>query len=257
MFKWRKRRTLYFRKTGSKGYYKNTKQTLERFVTIGDHQYYKNGDLVFQYENIHVHFAGRLDNQIKLRGYKLELDEIKINIEKHPWVRHATVVISENTISSSQKLITFIELNPNVAAIMDQGVENVNHHTSKSDQFQIKAQLSNHGGMKDEELTNKEYVNLPGYYTDSFQTEKVFARKSYRSFEGGNVDKNGVLKCFTKILNNEIDKSVSSSCKDITFQNLGYIMRYFGAFYSVERILSKYGYASPGALYAPDFSGDC
>ncbi|MDR4950997.1 amino acid adenylation domain-containing protein [Chryseobacterium sp. ES2] len=234
----------------SNGYYKNTRQTLERFVTIDDQYYYKTGDLVVQDEDLNLYFAGRLDNQVKLRGYRLELDEIKINIEKHPWVRHAAVIMSENTSNSAQQLIAFIELNPNEAALMDQGVENAHHHASKSDQLQIKAQLSNAGCKNDKELTGKESVKLPGYYSDSFQTEKVFARKSYRSFEGGNVNKEQVLNCLNKILTSKTDRFVPSSYKDLSFQDFSYIMRYFGAFYSEERVLPKYSYASPGALYA-------
>src|SRR5262249_26989330 len=44
--------------------------------------------------------------------------------------------------------------------------------------------------------------------------------------------------------------TLSRRLKELTFGELGAILRWFGPYYSDERLLPKYTYASPGALYA-------
>lgn len=53
--------------------------------------YYRTGDRVRRENGALVHL-GRLDNQIKLRGYRVELGEIEAAIRRHPAVTSAVVV---------------------------------------------------------------------------------------------------------------------------------------------------------------------
>src|SRR5262249_51237212 len=76
----------------------------ERFVTrtgdrtqvhrggplTGDH-YYRTGDRVRWEKGLLVHL-GRLDNQVKLRGHRVELGEIETVLRRHPAVDEAVVV---------------------------------------------------------------------------------------------------------------------------------------------------------------------
>jgi amino acid adenylation domain-containing protein len=66
---------------------------------------YRTGDIVKYDKKGLLHYIGRRDNQVKLRGMRVELDEIKYVIEKHPLVKTATVITDDN-----QRLLGFFEI---------------------------------------------------------------------------------------------------------------------------------------------------
>ena len=44
-----------------------------------------------------IQFVGRADNQVKLRGYRVELDEIAPRRSRtHDWVRRAAVIVTDD-----------------------------------------------------------------------------------------------------------------------------------------------------------------
>jgi acyl-coenzyme A synthetase/AMP-(fatty) acid ligase len=59
------------------GYVDDPLQTAVRFVTIVGKRWYKTGDLARCDENGIFHYFGRLDNQVKILGYRVELEEIE------------------------------------------------------------------------------------------------------------------------------------------------------------------------------------
>ena len=61
-----------------KGYANDSALTSEKYITLNDGGlYYRTGDLGEQLSNGSIVFLGRIDNQIKLNGYRIELEEIK------------------------------------------------------------------------------------------------------------------------------------------------------------------------------------
>ncbi|MFA6060554.1 MAG: amino acid adenylation domain-containing protein [Taibaiella sp.] len=206
---------------------------------------YKTGDLTHWNSDGTVQYVGRTDNQVKLRGFRIELDEIKVAIETHNWIKNAAVILKNDQNTGSQNLIAFVELNSKEAALMDQGNHD-SHHQSKDDKAQVMMQLSNPGCRDRSNFNEIDVINLPGRTPTESQRKIVFARKSYRFYEGGCINKNDVLKLLEP--KNKCNKSVQ--LKDLSYACFGEILRYFGQFISKERLLPKYGYASPGALYA-------
>ena len=225
-----------------------TEQNFIEYFSVEDDQLvtlYKTGDLAYWNEDGSVQYTGRVDNQVKLRGYRVELDEIKSTIETHDWVNNAAVFIKKDLYTGYQNLIAMIELNPREAALMDQGNHDT-HHQSKKTRSQVKLQLTNKGCRDSIDDLNKKIVDLPGKVATDAQRELVFARKSYRYFDGGTISKDDILT----LLNKKISYKVYSNLNDLTYACFGNILRYFGQFHSDERLLPKYGYASPGALYS-------
>ena len=78
-----------------KGYYNMPEKTEEVFLTINDIPYYRSGDYAIELPNGEIDIKGRIDNQIKLRGLRIEIGEIESNIGKYPGIRQAVVVIKE------------------------------------------------------------------------------------------------------------------------------------------------------------------
>jgi amino acid adenylation domain-containing protein len=232
----------------ARGYLNRPEQTAERFVRnpfVPTERLYKTGDLAYWNPDGSIQFSGRADNQIKLRGYRVELDEIAVAIEEHTWVRRAAVVVTPDSRTGFQNLVACIELNPKEAALMDQG-NHGDHHQSKASKLQVKAQLSNAGVRDAEQLQGQPVVNLPGKRESERQRRDTFARKTYRFYDGGDVTREDLRA----LLKPRPASSLSRELDELTFAEFGELLRWFGQFHSDERLLPKYSYASPGALYA-------
>ena len=78
-----------------KGYYNMPEKTKEVFLTINKIPYYRSGDYAIELPNGEIDIKGRIDNQIKLRGLRIEIGEIETNIGQYPDIKQVTVVIKE------------------------------------------------------------------------------------------------------------------------------------------------------------------
>ncbi|MFJ9019411.1 amino acid adenylation domain-containing protein [Streptomyces sp. NPDC102259] len=232
----------------ARGYLNNPELTAERFIANPfstdpeSARLYRTGDLAMWNDDGTVRFLGRTDSQVKLRGFRVELDEIKVSIEKHDWVKRAAVLVRDNSRIGAN-LIAFIELDPQRAALMDQGNHGT-HHQSKRSRLQLKAQLANPGVRQE---SGAAVVDLPGRSATARQRRTVFARKTYRFYEGGEVGRADVMRLLARPTGQPAPPRDPDT---LTLSELGALLRYFGQFPSGDRLLPKYGYASPGSLYA-------
>lgn len=78
--------------TVSTGYYGRADLTEKSFFVSGDGtRGYHTGDKGYM-KNGMLYYCGRIDLQIKLHGYRIELEDVESNISKLPQVEHAVVV---------------------------------------------------------------------------------------------------------------------------------------------------------------------
>jgi amino acid adenylation domain-containing protein len=75
----------------ARGYLDRPELTAERFVKWGGRRMYRTGDRVRRRSDGTLDFLGRLDQQIKLRGFRIEPGEIESHLQAHPSVRAAAV----------------------------------------------------------------------------------------------------------------------------------------------------------------------
>lgn len=78
----------------AKGYVNKPTLTSERFIPnpfVEGFTMYKTGDVGKWLPDGNVAFCGRLDDQVKVRGYRIEPGEIQYLLEKHPAVERAVV----------------------------------------------------------------------------------------------------------------------------------------------------------------------
>jgi len=238
----------------ARGYLHRPDQTQERFIGspfMPTERLYKTGDVAYWNPDGTIQFVGRVDNQVKLRGYRVELDEINLAIEDHTWVKHAAVVMTDDPRTHHPSLVACVELNPKEAALMDQGSHGA-HHQSKKSRLQVKAQLGNPGLRDAGELLGRPVIELPGRQETQRQRERVFARKTYRFFDGGPVTEADLVALLAPRPAGEPRRSRTAGSRtgEVGLPELGEILRWFGQFHSHQRLLPKYSYASPGALYA-------
>uniref|UniRef100_A0A6C0BM02 Carrier domain-containing protein n=1 Tax=viral metagenome TaxID=1070528 RepID=A0A6C0BM02_9ZZZZ len=89
----------------SPGYVQNDELTQERFIYIDGVRYFRTKDKVRVVDDIH-YYSGRLDNMVKFRGYRLELEAVEAYITKHPQVSECGVVL--NQLEGRSELVAFI-----------------------------------------------------------------------------------------------------------------------------------------------------
>ncbi len=94
----------------ARGYLNNDALTAERFIPNPFRQgerMYKTGDIARCLSNGNTEYFGRMDNQVQIRGYRVELEEIEKQILKHEAVKEA-VVLARGTEEGSTDLVAYI-----------------------------------------------------------------------------------------------------------------------------------------------------
>lgn len=92
------------------GYAGNEKLTSERFANnwvSGEERVYRTGDLVRWLPDGNLEYYGRMDDQIKLRGYRIELEEIANVLKKYEVVED-TVVLLKGDEPEDRHLVAYI-----------------------------------------------------------------------------------------------------------------------------------------------------
>jgi amino acid adenylation domain-containing protein len=80
----------------AEGYLNRPDLTAERFLAnpfIAGERMYKTGDLVKYTDDGNIEFLGRVDDQVKINGFRIELDEIVHTLKNHSSVNDAVVLV--------------------------------------------------------------------------------------------------------------------------------------------------------------------
>ncbi len=75
------------------GYRNRPDLTASRFVEIGGERFFRTGDMVREEQDGTFTFLGRRDHQLKLRGFRIEPDEIESYLRRYPDVAEAAATV--------------------------------------------------------------------------------------------------------------------------------------------------------------------
>jgi amino acid adenylation domain-containing protein len=98
----------------ARGYWNRPELTKERFVpdTFSDRAgalLYRTGDLARLRSNGDFEFLGRIDEQVKIRGHRIELAEVRHAIAAHPAVEQVVLTVREDQ-PGDRRLVAYITL---------------------------------------------------------------------------------------------------------------------------------------------------
>jgi amino acid adenylation domain-containing protein/non-ribosomal peptide synthase protein (TIGR01720 family) len=97
----------------ARNYLKRPDLTAERFLphpfsTEPGQRLYRTGDIVRALPDGNICFLGRRDQQVKLRGFRIELREIELTLARHPAVQAAIVIMRPDTSARKQLVACII-----------------------------------------------------------------------------------------------------------------------------------------------------
>jgi amino acid adenylation domain-containing protein len=107
----------------ARGYLNQPELTAEKFI---DHDFgdgkrirlYRTGDRARYLPDGTIEFIGRTDNQVKVRGYRIELEEIETVLLKHPGVKEVAVIAREDRPGEKQ-LVGYVVWKPEASPSME------------------------------------------------------------------------------------------------------------------------------------------
>ena len=96
----------------ARGYLQRAELTGERFVPDGlsgqsGARLYRTGDLTRCLPDGNIDYLGRIDQQVKIRGMRVELGEIEAVLDKYPAVKQAVVVVHEYG-ATDNRLVAYV-----------------------------------------------------------------------------------------------------------------------------------------------------
>jgi amino acid adenylation domain-containing protein len=103
----------------ARGYLHRDDFTAERFLPNHfsddlEARIYRTGDLVRCLPDKSLEFIGRLDNQVKVRGYRVELEEIESNLIKHEALQDAAVMVKGENLENKYLVAFIVPKNENL-----------------------------------------------------------------------------------------------------------------------------------------------
>lgn len=93
----------------TKGYWKNEKKNISSFFMVDKTRYYHTGDLCFWDESGNIMYSGRIDQQAKIQGFRVELGEIEFHAREYFKDNRRVVAIAFQNKSNLTEIGLFVE----------------------------------------------------------------------------------------------------------------------------------------------------
>ena len=92
----------------AKGYFKDPQKTAARFPSIDGKAWYLTGDFAYQDSDGRFHHLGRTDNQVKVLGHRIELEDIEAHLREVCAVDSVAAVAWPITNALAEGIVAFV-----------------------------------------------------------------------------------------------------------------------------------------------------
>ncbi|MEK3793444.1 amino acid adenylation domain-containing protein [Paenibacillus sp. FSL R7-0204] len=95
----------------ARGYLNNPELTKAKFIPdplYPEYRMYRTGDLARWLPDGNIDFLGRADNQVKVRGYRLELQEIEHELSQLPGIEDCTIIVIQSVDREKELAAYFV-----------------------------------------------------------------------------------------------------------------------------------------------------
>jgi amino acid adenylation domain-containing protein len=158
----------------ARGYLGRPEQTAQRFIPdpnpLSRTRLYRTGDLVRKHPDGTFEFLGRIDDQVKIQGFRVELGEIEARLREVPQVRHAAVIAEHAAGTGSTQLVAYLEAATGEVRLRDLRAHLSNHLPDYMVPTKFKVAerlpLSAHGKLDKARLPHISTVTLTGESVD-------------------------------------------------------------------------------------------
>lgn len=90
------------------GYWGDPARTREVLRRIGDEDYYYTGDHCVRDEDSNYHFVGRTDDEVKIRGRRINLNEVRNSLLSHEHVSYA--IVTTLAFDTERRIVAFAQV---------------------------------------------------------------------------------------------------------------------------------------------------
>ncbi len=204
----------------AKGYYGLEEMTKEKFITFAGERVYKTGDYARWTDQGEVVILGRADNQIKLRGLRIELEEVEDAVMKHPYVNRVAAVI--RTINGTEHLCAYYTASSEVTAgeLKEMLKEHLTQYMIPTAYLQMEALPMTPNGKTDKKALPEPVLAGAGEYeAPKGRDEEVFCQIFAKVL---NLEKVGALDSFfdlggTSLMVTSVIIAATEAGYDITY----------------------------------------
>ena len=88
---------------------KNAESFFEKEVNGKVRRYYHTGDLCYRHQSGNIMYCGRMDQQAKIQGFRVELGEIEYHAREYYQKQYRTVAIAFQNTNSLTEIALFVE----------------------------------------------------------------------------------------------------------------------------------------------------
>ena len=251
-----------------RGYVNKPEMTAEKYISINGRRAYRSGDLARWNFDGEIEFHGRIDDQVKLRGLRVELGEIEKVMNDYEGILSSIVVVKEN--QAGQFLCAYFTAQGIVdkAALTQHLADTLTYYMVPSVLIQLdKLPLTNNGKVDKKALPEPDFIRDEGEYVAPANETEADLCEIFKSVLGlpqvGAVDNffeiggtslsasrvamqcmsRGLKIVYADIFKSPTPRELAAICADTAAAEIGV---------AKEDIISAYDYKKLAAALAPN-----
>jgi len=121
----------------TRGYWKNELKNKEAFVEVNYHgapqKFYRTGDLGFLDHDGDFMYCGRIDHQVKIDGYRIELNEIEHYAREYTSLSGIAAVAYKNALGNQQIYLFLEKFHGDIAKVKEYLISKLPHYMLPTD----------------------------------------------------------------------------------------------------------------------------